>query len=98
MAKTADALKIIDKMIGEDQEQRELIEQATVNCRIAQLIYDARTEAGLTQAQLAELIHCGVGGRLGCSSRRQSTEAGFHTSPVSVRQGRRDLRSVAESL
>ena len=56
MAKTADALKIIDRMVGDDREQRELIEQATLNCRVAQLIYDARTEAGLTQTQLAELI------------------------------------------
>jgi transcriptional regulator with XRE-family HTH domain len=43
-------------MVGDDREQRELIEQATLNCRVAQLIYDARTEAGLTQTQLAELI------------------------------------------
>ncbi len=56
MAKTADALKILDKVVGDDQEQRELIRQATVNCRVAQLIYDARTAAGLTQGQLAELI------------------------------------------
>lgn len=56
VAKTADALKILDKMVGDDPEQRELIEGATVNCRVAQLIYDARTEAGLTQGQLAELI------------------------------------------
>jgi len=56
MAKTADALKIIERMVGDDREQRELIEQATLNCRVAQLIYDARTEAGLTQTQLAELI------------------------------------------
>ena len=54
--KTADALKILDKMVGDDREQRELIEEATLNCRIAQLIYDARTAAGLTQAQLAERI------------------------------------------
>jgi len=54
--KTADALRILDKMVGDDREQRELIEEATLNCRIAQLIYDARTAAGLTQAQLAERI------------------------------------------
>lgn len=54
--KTADALKIIDKMVADDPEQRELIEQATLNCRVAQLIHDARTAAGLTQAQLAKLI------------------------------------------
>jgi ribosome-binding protein aMBF1 (putative translation factor) len=54
--KTADALKIIDKIVRDDPEQRELIEQATLNCRIAQLIYDARTAAGLPQAELARLI------------------------------------------
>jgi ribosome-binding protein aMBF1 (putative translation factor) len=54
--KTADALKIIDKMIGKDRQQRKLIEEATLNCRVAQLIYDARTAAELTQAELAELI------------------------------------------
>jgi len=54
--KTADALKILDKMLGDDRKQRELIEKATLNCRVAQMIYDARTAAGLTQAQLAELI------------------------------------------
>jgi len=54
--KTADALKILDRMVADDAEQRELIEEATLNCRVAQLIYDARTAAGLTQAQLAERI------------------------------------------
>jgi ribosome-binding protein aMBF1 (putative translation factor) len=54
--KTSDALKIIDKMIGNDRKQRRLIEEATLNCRVAQLIYEARTAAGLTQAELAELI------------------------------------------
>ena len=57
MAKrTADALKILDKMAEDDPEQRQLIEEATLNCRVAQLIYDTRTAAGLTQAQLAELV------------------------------------------
>ncbi len=54
--KTADALEILDQGVANDHEQREMIEQATLNCRVAQLIYDARTAAGLTQAQLAELI------------------------------------------
>jgi ribosome-binding protein aMBF1 (putative translation factor) len=54
--KTADALKILEKRVQADPEQHELIEEATLNCRVAQLIYDARTAAGLTQAQLAELI------------------------------------------
>jgi ribosome-binding protein aMBF1 (putative translation factor) len=56
MAKTTDGMKIIDSMIGSDQELRELCEQATINAHVAQLIYDARTEAGLSQTELAKLI------------------------------------------
>ena len=54
--KTRDALQIIDHMIGDDPELRKLVIEAGVNAHIAQLIYDARTRAGLTQAQLAKLI------------------------------------------
>jgi ribosome-binding protein aMBF1 (putative translation factor) len=51
-----DGVQIIDRMIGNDLQPRELVVQAGVNAHIAQLIYDARTTAGLTQAQLAKLI------------------------------------------
>ncbi|MDJ0591876.1 MAG: helix-turn-helix transcriptional regulator [Pleurocapsa sp. MO_226.B13] len=54
--KTTDAIKIIDQMIGDDEELREMCEQATVNAHVAQLIYDARTEAGLSQTELARMI------------------------------------------
>jgi len=55
--KTSDALEIIDRtLVGDDAEFRDLIEQETVNALVAQAIYDARTNAGLTQKQLAELI------------------------------------------
>lgn len=40
----------------DDRELREMIEQETVNALVAQAIYDARRDAGLTQKQLAELI------------------------------------------
>ncbi len=56
MAKTSDGMKIIDNMIGNDAQLREMCEQATVNAHVAQLIYDARTEAGLSQKELAEMI------------------------------------------
>ena len=56
MAKTTDGMKIIDSMIGGDRELRELCEQASLNAHVAQLLYDARTEAGLIQAELAGLI------------------------------------------
>lgn len=56
MAKTSDGIKIINNMIGNDSELRELCEQATINAHVAQLIYDARTEAGLSQKELAKMI------------------------------------------
>jgi ribosome-binding protein aMBF1 (putative translation factor) len=54
--KTRNALQIIDRMIGDDRELRQLVIEAGVNARIAELIYEARIAAGLTQAQLAKLI------------------------------------------
>jgi ribosome-binding protein aMBF1 (putative translation factor) len=56
MAKTTNGMKIIDSIIGNDQELRNLCEQASLNAHVAQLIYDARTEAGLSQAELAKLV------------------------------------------
>ena len=55
MPKATDALKILDRLSGDDAELRELIEQATVNAQVARLIHEARTKAGLTQRQLAAL-------------------------------------------
>ena len=57
MAKTSDGIKILDNMIGDDSELRELCEQATINAYVAQLIYGARTEAGLSQQELAKMIN-----------------------------------------
>ena len=54
--RTRDALQIIDRMIGDDNELGALVAEAGVSGHIAQLIYDARTAAGLTQAELARLI------------------------------------------
>lgn len=56
MAKTNDAIKIIDKMNRNDPELQEMVAVASINAEVAQLIYDARTKAGLTQKELAELI------------------------------------------
>lgn len=53
---TDDALEIIDMQIGDDRQLREFIERETVNARVAQAIYDARKEAGLSQRELAKLI------------------------------------------
>ncbi len=56
MAKTKDALKIIEKMTRTDPELQEMVASATINAEVAQLIYEARTNAGLTQKELADLI------------------------------------------
>jgi ribosome-binding protein aMBF1 (putative translation factor) len=55
-SRTTDAVRILDKVIGEDPSQRARVEDEVSNLRIAQLIHDARTNAGLTQQQLAKLV------------------------------------------
>jgi len=57
--KTNDALKIIDRMLGDDAELRAMIDEERAHAEVAQLIHDARTRAGLTQKELAELIGTG---------------------------------------
>jgi ribosome-binding protein aMBF1 (putative translation factor) len=54
--RTRDATKILDHLTGKDPELRKMIAEEALNVRVARMIYDARTRAGLTQAQLAELI------------------------------------------
>ena len=56
MARTSDTLKILEKMNQGDSELQEMIREASLNAEVAQLIYDARTQAGLTQKQLADLV------------------------------------------
>jgi hypothetical protein len=56
MAKTTDALKIIEKINRTDPQLQEMIAEASINAHVAQLIYEARIKAGLTQQQLADLI------------------------------------------
>ena len=43
-------------MIGDDREMRAAIREARTNADIAQMVYDARQQAGLSQQALAELI------------------------------------------
>ncbi len=56
MAKTNDAIKIINKMNRNDSQLEEMIAAASINGEVAQLIYEARIKAGLTQNELAALI------------------------------------------
>jgi len=56
MAKTSDALKIIDGITGKSTKARRLLAKARLNAQVAQMIYDARTQAGITQKELATLV------------------------------------------
>lgn len=55
-SKTKDALKILDRITGADPELEALIAEESINAEVAQLIYEARSAAGLTQSELAEMI------------------------------------------
>jgi len=54
--KTKDAVEILRHDMGSDPAFRAQVEEEKLNARVAQLIYDARTSAGLTQHALAEMI------------------------------------------
>lgn len=56
MAKTSDALKILKRRTGINPKTDLRIKAIARQYDIAQMIYDARTAAGLTQQQLAEKI------------------------------------------
>ena len=54
--KTKDAVRILDREIGDDQELRSVVAEEHLNVRIARMISDGRKQAELTQKQLAELV------------------------------------------
>jgi ribosome-binding protein aMBF1 (putative translation factor) len=56
MTRTKNALKILERVTGKNPAIRAGIVKAKINFEVAQMIYNARTEAGLSQHQLAELI------------------------------------------
>ena len=56
MAKTKDALKILERVSGNNETIKAGIARAKINFEVAQMIYDARTSAGLSQSDLAALI------------------------------------------
>ena len=56
MTRTSDALKIIKNKIKDDPEMQEMVKEASLNAQVAQIIYDVRKQAGLTQQQLADAI------------------------------------------
>lgn len=51
-----DAEAILDRVTGNDPKLRVRIEEATLNVRVAEMIYQARESAGLTQTELAKRV------------------------------------------
>lgn len=81
-----DGVDLLESLIGSDRELRELADQATLNAMVAQLIYKARTDAGLTQGKLAKLI----GTRQSVISRLEDADYDGHSLSM--------LRRIAEAL
>ena len=54
--RTSDALVLMNKLAGHSPEMAELMEQEQANLDIARKIYELRTKARLSQAQLAKKV------------------------------------------
>ena len=54
--KSKDALEILQREIGEDEELRALVAEEHLNARVARMVREARKDAQFTQAQLGELV------------------------------------------
>jgi ribosome-binding protein aMBF1 (putative translation factor) len=73
--KTSDAIQILDRMAGDSPGLKKLTEEARINARVAQMIYDARLKAGLSQAELAGRI----GTKQGVISRLEDADYEGHS-------------------
>lgn len=56
MRRTKDAVKILNRVTGDDAPLRRTIAEDRLNLRIAEMIHAKRTAAGLTQSDLARLV------------------------------------------
>jgi predicted transcriptional regulator len=54
--RTSDALVILDTLTGNSPEMADLLEQERANLDIARKIYELRTKARLSQAELAKKV------------------------------------------
>jgi len=84
--KPNDAIEILDRLTGDDPELLEMIAEETVNNQVARIIYEARTAAGLTQKQLADL----VGSQQSTIARLEDADYEGHSLSM--------LRRIAEAL
>jgi len=56
MAPTTDAAQILHKRLGNIPDLHERIQADKLNVRVAMLIYHVRTEAGISQTELAKRV------------------------------------------
>ena len=54
--KTTDAVEILKRRYAKTSKAKRALEQARASAEIARRLYELRDEAGLTQAELAELV------------------------------------------
>jgi ribosome-binding protein aMBF1 (putative translation factor) len=54
--KTSDAVELMDKWYGGDPEWDRMVVEERLKLDVAQIIYDIRTETGLSQTALAKLV------------------------------------------
>jgi predicted transcriptional regulator len=54
--KTTDALKILTGIAGKDPKMQSMFEEEVANREVAQKIYQLRTKAGMSQAELARRV------------------------------------------
>src|SRR5215471_18906647 len=83
MAKTNDALRVLDRLTGKSARLRRAIANARTNFEVAQMIYDTRTKAGLTQRELAERI----GSRQSVIARLEDADYAGHSLTMLQRIG-----------
>lgn len=75
MKTTSDAVQIMHAMMGNDPEMWVMVKEEREKRRVASLIYEARTAAGLTQAELAAC----VGTRQSAIARLEDADYEGHT-------------------
>ena len=76
--KTSGGMTILEAITGRDPEMQVLIAEETENLRIAKTIYELRTKAGFSQAELAKRI----GTTQSVISRLEDADYAGHSLPM----------------
>ena len=94
-ARKKDALnQLIDRFVGNDPERQAMLDEETVNVEAAQLVYDLREKAGLSQRELAKRV--GTTASVICRMERADYESSLPMLPriAGVLNRRLELRAV----